>query len=335
MTQGIGDDRSNSSRSALGAGHDGNNGANAPTSVEKSRGSTLHVGAVLPVLALICVTAVWGSTFFLIKELVETIPPIDFLGVRFLIAGVFVAVFRFRTLLRTSRKIWRRGIALGVVYSLAQVLQTVGLQHTHASVSGFITGMYVVLTPVVLLIAFKVRVSPRTWALIIMATIGLMVLSLNGFAVGFGEFLTFLGALFYAVHIVMLGQWAPKGNVLSLGTIQIMTVGVLCFGAALPGGITVPQTGGQWLQMLYMALVAGVLVIILQTWAQSKISPTSAAIIMTTEPLFAAAFAVAFGGEHITLRLLVGGGLILFAMLGAELKPSSVPGDHPPDSSRK
>lgn len=277
---------------------------------------------VLPILALTLVTAVWGSTFYLIKDLVESIPPIDFLGVRFLIAGIIIGLIRLRPLVKAPKTVWGRGAVLGAIYAFAQVLQTIGLQYTHASVSGFITGMYVVLTPVVLLLVFRVKINVLTWGSILVATVGLMTLSLNGFAVGYGEMVTLFGSLLYAVHIVMLGHWAPKGYVLLLGAIQVMTVGILCFLASLPGGVQIPQNATQWTQMLYMALVAGLLAIVLQTWAQSRISATSAAIIMTTEPLFAAAFAVALGGEHITWRLLVGGGLILVAMFGAELLPN-------------
>jgi drug/metabolite transporter (DMT)-like permease len=285
------------------------------------------------VLALVCVTAVWGSTFFLIKEIVDVIPPIDFLGVRFLIAGAVIAVVRARSLFRCPRPVWIRGAVLGLVYAGAQVLQTVGLQHTHASVSGFITGMYVVLTPVVLLAVFRVRVSRRGWAAILMATVGLMVLSLRGLDLGVGEAVTLAGSLLYAVHIVLLGHWAPRGHVLELGAIQVITVGVVCTLAALPGGVAAPQTAVQWAQMLYMALVAGLAAIVVQTWAQARMSPTAAAVVMTTEPLFAALFAVLLGGEHPTVRLIVGGSLIVGAMLVSETAPTTDSTATPPVTS--
>lgn len=290
----------------------------------KPSGSHSSLHALLPALALTTVTAVWGSTFFLIKGLVETIPPIDFLGIRFLIAGVLIGSLRFRSLLKASAAIWGKGAVLGLIYASAQIFQTMGLQHTHASVSGFITGMYVVLTPVVLLLLFREKISALTWGTIIVATAGLMFLSLNGFALGYGEVITLIGSLLYALHIVMLGHWAPDSDVMLLGAIQVMTVGVICFIASTPGGIELPHDPIQWMQMLYMAIIAGLLAILLQTWAQARISATSAAIIMTTEPLFAAGFAVALGGEHITWRLLVGGGLILAAMFGTELLPERV-----------
>lgn len=273
------------------------------------------------VLALVLVTAVWGSTFYLIKGIVEVIPPVDFLGVRFLIAGALIAVVRARQLRRAPRAAWIRGGLLGLVYAGAQVLQTVGLQHTHASVSGFITGMYVVLTPIVLLVVFRVRIPAGAWIAILMATAGLMILSLHGFHLGLGESITLLGSLLYAIHIVLLGHWAPQGDALDLGAIQVMTVGVVCTLVALPGGVTLPQGSVQWMQVLYMALVAGLAAILAQTWAQSRMNAEAAAVVMTTEPLFAALFALLLGGEAVTVRLIVGGSLILGAMFVSEFAP--------------
>ncbi len=110
-----------------------------------------------------------------------------------------------------------------------------------------------------------------------------------------------------------------------LGIIQVFGIALLCTLGALPGGIGLPQSGGSWLALIYMALVAGLAALVTQTWAQSKISATSAAIIMTTEPVFASLFAILFGGENLTLRLLIGGSLILSAMLLTELTPSKKP----------
>ncbi len=156
---------------------------------------------MLPTIALIGVTAVWGSTFFMIKGLLEEISALDFLSVRFVLASVVCAIVMFPKLRKVARRTWLRGLTLGLIYGTAQVFRTVGLKYTDASVSGFITGMYVVLTPIVLLLLFKVQVSPKVWGAVLLATIGIAVLSLTGFAIGAGEFITFLGSAFYAVHI--------------------------------------------------------------------------------------------------------------------------------------
>lgn len=299
---------------------------------------TSPAGRLLPTLGLISVTAVWGSTFFLIKDLVQQMPPLDFLGVRFVVAGILIAIFQFGRLRSASRQVWIRGVILGAIYSAAQLFQTIGLQHTDASVSGFITGMYVVLTPVLLAVLFKQRISMKAWIAVGLATAGLALLSLEGFAFGFGETLTLVGAFGYAFHIIFLARWASDSDPVTLGAIQLVAAGVILGVGALPGGVTLPATPGAWASLLYMTVIAGLGAVMMQTWAQSKLNATTAAVIMTTEPVFAAGFAILFGGEHITARLLIGGPLILAAMLLIETGGTPEDGGPPgpiPDSHRE
>ncbi|MDO5727293.1 MAG: DMT family transporter [Bowdeniella nasicola] len=281
--------------------------------------------SLAPQLALITVTAVWGSTFFLIKDLLDSVSPLDFLGVRFTIAALFMAAVFARRLRSASREVWKHGLLLGCVYASAQVAQTWGLAFTDASVSGFITGMYVVLTPLVLWMLFRTRILQTTWIAVFLATVGLAILSLRGVALGLGETITFLGAALYALHIVLLGRWSSGTDAVTLTSIQMISIAGISLAGALPGGITLPQTTGAWLSTLYMVFAAGILALLLQTWAQARMGATRAAIIMTTEPVFAAGFAVAFGGEALTWRLLLGGALILAAMQLAELAPRRKP----------
>jgi drug/metabolite transporter (DMT)-like permease len=270
-------------------------------------------------LLLVSVTAVWGSTFFLIRDLVEHVPSADFLTVRFAIAAVLMAVvFRRQTLALTRREVLI-GVGLGVLYGLAQLLQTVGLEHTSASVSGFVTGTYVVLTPVFGAVLLRDRIGRTTWAAVLLATAGLAVLSLRGLSVGYGEAVTLASAGLYALHIVGLGRYSTAASATGLATVQAFVITVVTFVAALPDGITVPSSGGQWTSLLYMALVAGAVALWAQTWAQSHLPATRAAIVMTMEPVFAAFFAVLFGGESLTGRMLVGGALVLTAMYVVEL----------------
>lgn len=287
-----------------------------------------RLSSMLPMISLIGVTAVWGSTFFMIKGLLNEISALDFLSVRFILASVVSAVVMFPRLRGAKRQTWIHGLTLGLIYAMAQIFQTIGLQYTDASVSGFITGMYVVLTPIALLILFKARISPRAWGTVILATIGIAILSLTGLTVGAGEFITLIGSAFYAVHIAFLGQWAKDDDPLTLGVIQIFGIAIFCTLGALPGGISLPQSGGSWLALAFMSLIAGLGALLTQTWAQSKISATSAAIIMTTEPVFASLFAILCGGESLTPRLVIGGGLIVSAMLLAELSHSTKSDSH-------
>ena len=273
----------------------------------------------LATFLLLSVTAVWGSTFFLIHDLVAHVPPADFLAVRFAIAAVVMAgVFRRQTLALSRREVLV-GLGLGVLYGLAQLLQTMGLQHTDASVSGFVTGTYVVLTPVLGAVLLRDRISRATWVAVALATVGLAALSLRGLSMGVGEALTLVAATLYALHIIGLGRYSTASSANGLATVQAFTITAVAATAALPGGITLPSTGSQWASLLYMALIAGAVALWAQTWAQSHLPATRAAIVMTMEPVFAALFAVVFGGESLTARMLVGGALVLTAMYVVEL----------------
>lgn len=286
----------------------------ASTAARPSVGS-----ARLATLLLVGVTAVWGSTFFLIRDLVAHVPSADFLAVRFAIAAVVMfAVFRRQTL-ALSRADLLTGVVLGAIYGAAQLLQTTGLEHTDASVSGFVTGTYVVLTPVFGALLLRDRITGSTWVAVGLATAGLAVLSLRGLSIGYGEALTLASAALYALHIIGLGRFSRAHTATGLATVQAFVIAVLCFVAAVPGGVTLPADGGQWTSLLYMALVAGAGALWAQTWAQSHLPATRAAIVMTLEPVFAAFFAVLAGGERLTMRMLGGGALVLAAMYVVEL----------------
>lgn len=276
---------------------------------------------LLATVVLLAMTASWGSTFFLIKDLLDRVPTLDFLAVRFAIAGLVMAAVAPRALLRLSAASRRRALALGGVYGVAQILQTAGLAHTPASVSGFITGMYVVCTPLLAAVLLRTRITGLTWGAVALATTGLGVLTLDGLSVGYGEAITLVAAVLYALHIVALGAWANAREALGMSIVQLLVIAVICLVATAPDGVVLPDTGRDWLSVVYMALVAGALALIGQTWAQAHLPPTRSAIVMSMEPVFAAFFAVLLGGESITLRMVGGGLLVLAAMLVVEAGP--------------
>jgi len=270
-------------------------------------------------LLLVGITAIWGSTFFMIRDVVLVLPPTDFLAVRFTIAAVAMTVVFRRPLLALSRREVTVGVGLGLLYAVAQILQTVGLAHTDASRSGFITGTYVVLTPILTAALLRERVPRSTWAAVAMATAGLATMSLYGFGFGLGESVTLLAAGFYALHIIGLGRQSSPAAAAGLSAMQMIVIAVVSLVAAAPGGISLPQGTGAWASVLYMALMAGAVAIWAQTWAQSHLPATRAAIVMTLEPVFAAGFAVTLGGESMTFRMLLGGAMVLAAMYTVEL----------------
>jgi drug/metabolite transporter (DMT)-like permease len=275
----------------------------------------------IAVLALLAVAAAWGSTFFLTKDLLTGMDVADYLALRFLIASVALIAVHPPAISRLSRLDRGRGVALGITYGIAQLVQTEGLRHTSASVSGFVTGMYVVFTPLLAAVILRHKIGRWAWVAVVLATVGLGVLSLRGFTMGTGELLTLAAAGLYALHIVGLGAWSTPSNAFGLSALQMLVITAVCGIGAIPGGFTLPSGAGDWTAVIYMALVAGAFALIVQTWAQAHLTPTRAAIAMTMEPVFASAFAVLFGTESVTGRMLIGGALVMSAMYLVELAP--------------
>ncbi|KRF41096.1 DMT family transporter [Terrabacter sp. Soil810] len=286
----------------------------------------------LATLLLVALTAVWGSTFFLIRNLLETVPPVDFLAVRFSLSAVIMLIVFWRPVRALSRQQVLVGVGLGALYGLAQIFQTQGLATTPASVSGFITGTYVVLTPVFTAVLLRERVAGSTWAAVGLATVGLALLSLNGLSVGVGEAITLLAAALYALHIVGLGRYSASEIATGLSVVQMVVIALLCVVGAVPGGVILPSTPAQWASVLYMVVFASILALWVQTWAQAHMPATRAAIVMTLEPVFAAFFAVTLGDETATLRMVVGGALVLTAMYAVELLARRRPGELPAEA---
>jgi drug/metabolite transporter (DMT)-like permease len=276
---------------------------------------------LLATSALLAMTACWGSTFLLIKDLLDRVPTLDFLAVRFTVASLVLLVAAPGAISRLSTGTRRRAVVLGLLYGVAQILQTAGLAHTAASVSGFITGMYVVATPLFAALLLRTRITGLTWAAVLLAAAGLGVLTLDGFSVGYGEAITLVAALLYALHIVGLAAWSSPREALGMSILQIIVIAVVCLVATAPDGVVLPDTTGDWLSVVYMAVFAGALAMLGQTWAQAHLPATRTAIIMSMEPVFAAFFAVAVGNESPTLRMVVGGCVVLSAMLMVELAP--------------
>jgi drug/metabolite transporter (DMT)-like permease len=280
---------------------------------------------LLALTALVGVTAIWGSTFVIVQNAITRMPVMDFLAVRFSVATLAMIVFRPSSLRHITRRGLRQGFVLGVFLGSGYIAQTFGLLSASATVSGFITGMFVILTPIMAWIVLRHKVDNRTWLAVILATIGLGLLSLHGWSIGFGELLTLCCAIFFALHIVFLGEWSFSNDTYSLTLIQIAMVAFISLIAAAPGGISLPPDFGVWVVVGITAVLATALAFLIQTWAQSLVSPTSAAVVMTMEPVFAGIFGVVIGGNKVTIQILAGAVCVLIAMVMVQLKITTNP----------
>lgn len=285
--------------------------------------STQREIAHLPaILGLLAATAVWGSTFLVTKDTLDTMSVSNFLSWRFGMAAVILLLFSPRRWLRLSPAELQRGVLLGVFLGLGFLAQTQGLRETSAAVSGFLTGLMVVLTPLVAATAFREQVTGRGWAAVGVATLGLALISLQGWSLSPGAGLTLLGAAFFAMQIASLSHWATRANGYGLTAVSVAVAALMCIVVALTiGEIAVPTESSEWTSLLYLAIGATCLGLVLQAWSQSHLTATTSAVIMTFEPVFAGAIAVIIGGEILTARMWLGGFVIVGAMFLAELGP--------------
>jgi drug/metabolite transporter (DMT)-like permease len=285
----------------------------------------LHRPDLAPAAALVGVTAIWGSTFVVVKDAVEKMPVTDFLTWRFGLATIAMLILRPRSVARLGPRGRRAGFLVGLALGVGYLLQTLGLQHTSAAISGFITGMYVALTPIGAAVLLRKPPGRNAWISVAVATIGLGLLSLHGFSVGSGELLTLGCAVAFTLHIVGLGHWASSHDAFGLAVVQLLTTTVLCGIVAVPGGLVVPPDASVWGALALTAFAATALAFVVQTWAQAHLAPTRAAVIMTMEPVFSGLFAVALAGEVLGVRTLIGAVLVLLAMLLVEAGPRTEP----------
>ena len=221
------------------------------------------------------------------------------------------------------------GLALGIGF----VTQTLGLQRAPSSVSGFITGMFVVFAPLITAVVLRRRVSRTAWIAVAAATLGLALLSAgasgsdNTRATATGLVLLIACAFWFGVNIVGLGEWSARYDSYGLALVQLAVVGVICVPFALleKGGLAPPPDGSAWFAVILTALAATSLAFIIQTWAQSVLDPTRASVIMTMEPVWTGIFAVGFAGETMTAVAVIGAGLVVAGMLLTELAPGHTP----------
>jgi drug/metabolite transporter (DMT)-like permease len=272
-------------------------------------------------LALVGVTLIWGSTFVIVKQSLVSVGPLVFVTARFWVAAlVLLAVYLARRP-SADRQAWRDGGLTGLFLTAGFITQTIGLQTTEAGKAAFITGLSVVLVPVIVALLFGARPSRPALVGVVMAAVGLGLLTLDRrLRPATGDLWVLACAFAFALHILSTGHFTLRHDVLSFTLAQLLTVALLTSGAALVferGGLSLLLR--VWPAVLYMGLGATALVFGVQTWAQRHTTSTHTALVFSLEPVFAAIFAALFAGEVLTLREGLGGGLVLGGMLAAEL----------------
>ena len=272
--------------------------------------------------ALLTVSAAWGLSFVVMKPAIERQSVNNFLFTRFVLAVLVMILIRPQVIKLFTKDLLLRGFGAGLFLGAGYILQTIGLANTGAAITGFVTGLYVVLTPLFAAAIFKERVSKTTWLYVFMATIGLALLSLKGWSVGFGELMVFLSAIAFAAHITALSKWSAGRDVYAMTITQLMMCAMMTGVASAFEGYSAPPDFGVWSVVIFTAVFATAIAFIVQTWSQAHMSATKVAVILTMEVVFAAIFAIIFAGERLTLQAALGGILVVTAMYLIVLKES-------------
>jgi drug/metabolite transporter (DMT)-like permease len=271
--------------------------------------------------ALLTVSAVWGLAFVVMKDAIERQTVNNFLLSRFAVAVLVMILIRPQCLKFFNKDLLVRGSLAGLFLGAGYILQTLGLARTGAAITGFITGLYIVFTPLLASLILKARITKLTWMCVGIATVGLALLSLQGWSIGIGELLVLGSAFAFGAHIIALGKWSGGRDAYALTVVQLSVCGVMAGIASIfEGGYQLPPDGGVWATVIFTAVFATAVAFVVQTWSQAHMGTTKVAVILTMEVVFAAFFAILFGGESLTLQKALGGVLVLVAMFVIVIK---------------
>jgi drug/metabolite transporter (DMT)-like permease len=273
----------------------------------------------MALLALVLVTAVWGITFVQVKDAVEIYPLFAFLAVRFAIASATLAPFAAGRLRTLDRRGLAAGAALGGLLALGYGLQTAGLARTTVSSTGFITGLCVVLTPVTALVLFRDRIVRAVWLGVVLATVGLAMLSGIDAGSPLGDSLVLIAAEVWALQVVMLERFAPDYDPVALTLVEMVAACIAFTAIALAlGELSVPHGWTVWGALLVTGVFASAFAFLVQTWAQRQLSATRVALVFALEPVFAGLAGYLLAGDRLGALGWAGGAVILAGIVVSE-----------------
>jgi drug/metabolite transporter (DMT)-like permease len=274
-------------------------------------------------LALVVIAAVWGLTFAMVQDAIARLPSMAFLAYRFLPAGAIVAAVYWKPLRRLSPAGWRAALVMASFLTAGYIAQTIGLEHTTASNAGFITGLFVVLTPFFGALFFGLRPPRAAWLAAGVSAFGLALLSGAGgdFELA-GDGLEFVCACSFAMHILVTGRAVKRFDVGALVAIQLTTCGLFCLViAGIGGDLTVPRSGTVWSALIVTALFASAVGFLVQSYAQQYASASRTALILAAEPAFAGLFGYLLQEDRLSVVAWTGALMILAAIVLADVVP--------------
>ena len=275
-------------------------------------------------LAVLAATLIWGTSFVVMKNTLDGVPPFFLLAFRFLVAGLILGVIFIGRMLRATKADWLRGMLTGLFLFAAYAFQTIGLQHTTPGKNAFLTSVYCILVPFLSWAVHRVRPDQYNLSAAFLCMIGVGLVSLDGsLAMGIGDVLTLICGFFFSVHLLAVASFSNRTDVFVLTTLQFLTSGVcsLLFALITNEAVVTPRAE-DWFGLVYLALFATTAALLLQNIGQKYLSASGVAILLSLESVFGVLCSVMVYGERPTLRMCIGFAGIFAAVILSETKLS-------------
>lgn len=283
----------------------------------------------MKIILLILTAIIWGSTFFIIKDTVNTVNEYYIVFLRTFIAALTMLIFLFfkdrKALL--NLKTLRNGMVLGILLATTYISQTIGLKYTSSGHSAFITGSCVILVPVLLFIFYRNRLKVQELYVLIIVLIGLYFLTYDKETImNIGDLITVITAFSLAWHLILSGKFVRTTEVFALVTYQFLFAAIISFSLYLTTNpTTFSLSANDKISLIYLGFVGTLFCYFVSVWAQKQVSTVTVALIFTLEPVFAALFAWVFASEVLTLKeisggLIIIGGIVSFHLISIKKK---------------
>lgn len=273
-------------------------------------------------ILLLTITIIWGASFILMKQSTGYIPPFTFLTYRYLLASIVLCIIFPKPMFKINMQTIKYGFIIGLVMFAGCAFQIIGLQYTSASKSGFISGLCVVLVPLILAVRYKKLPSLALTLGVAVSFTGLGLLTIDStFTVNTGDLLTLLCAVFFAFQVIFVSKFSPGVEPIGLTEIALLSISVLSF---IPGLIFENLNAVFNFQsvtgLIFTAIFCSSFAYTIQIAVQKHTTPVHAALIFMAEPVFGMIFAYVLGGEALTARGIIGCVLVFSGMLLSEFK---------------
>ena len=275
--------------------------------------------------ALVTATIIWGSSFFIMKNTLDSIGSFYLLAVRFTIASVLLSIVFFRKYRLINKEYILGGIVLGAFIGSAYVVQTIGLSFTTPGKNAFLTAVYCLIVPFLYWAVTKARPDAYNISAAVICMVGIGLVSINPGAesmFNIGDILTLGGGFLYACHIIAVNRISPGKDIIFLTILQFVSAAVMIWIIApfvdeFPAGLST----GAWASLAYLGVMCTAVALMLQNVGQKYTEPSTAALLLSLESVFGVIFSIIFAGEQMTFRLVLGFALIFAALVLSEVKP--------------